>query len=66
MAAYAGAYSDCLRVFSEPMVREALNQPPGEDGVVECLHERIRVRLLAEPERCEFRNILVAALLTRR
>jgi hypothetical protein len=48
------------------MVREALNQPPGEDGVVECLHERIRVRLLAEPERCEFRNILVAALLTRR
>jgi hypothetical protein len=66
VAAYAGAYTGFLRAFSEPVVRAALNQPEGEGGTVECLYERIRARLLAEPERYSWRYILVAALLTRR
>ena len=66
VAAYAGAYTGFLRAVSEPVVRAALEQPEGDVGTVECLYERIRDRLLAEPERYTWRYILVAALLTRR
>jgi SAM dependent carboxyl methyltransferase len=66
VAAYAGAYTGFLRAVSEPVVRAALNQPEREDGTVECLYERVRARLFAEPERYAWRYILVAALLTRR
>jgi hypothetical protein len=66
VAAYAGAYTGFLRAVSEPVVRAALNQAGGELETVECLYERIRARLLAEPERYSWRYILVAALLTRR
>ncbi len=66
VATYAEAYTGFLRAVSEPVVRAALNQPEGEVGTVECLYERVRARLLAEPERYTFRYILVAALLTRR
>ncbi len=55
-----------LRAVSEPVVRAAFNQPDGEAGTVESLYERIRARLLAEPERYSWRFIQVAALLTRR
>ena len=57
VAAYAGAYTGFLRAVSEPVVRAALNQPEGEVGTVECLYERIRARLLAEPERYSWRYI---------
>jgi hypothetical protein len=40
--------------------------PDDEIGAVECLYERIRDRLLADPERYSWHYILVAALLTRR
>jgi hypothetical protein len=66
VAAYAGAYTGFLRAISEPVVRAALNQPAGEAATVDRLYERIRARLLAEPERYLWRYILVAALLTRR
>jgi SAM dependent carboxyl methyltransferase len=66
VADYAGAYTGFLRAFSEPVVRAAFNQPEGKAGAVECLYERVRARLLAEPERYAWRYILVAALLTRR
>jgi gibberellin A4 carboxyl methyltransferase len=66
VAAYAGAYTGALRAISEPVVRAALKQPEGKAVTVECLYERIRDRLLAEPERYTFRFIQVAALLTRR
>ena len=66
VAAYAGAYTGFLRAVSEPVVRAAFNQPEEEAETVECLYERVRARLLAEPERYTFRYILVAALLTRR
>jgi hypothetical protein len=66
VAAYAVAYTGFLRAASEPVVRAALNRPEGEVEAVECLYERIRARLLAEPERYSWRNIQVAALLTRR
>ena len=50
----------------EPVVRAALNQPEDEGGAVEGLYERVRARLLGEPERYLWRYVLVAALLTRR
>jgi hypothetical protein len=65
-AAYARAYTGFLRAVSEPVVKAALRQPQREATTVECLYERIRARLQAEPERYLFRYILVAALLTRR
>jgi hypothetical protein len=66
VAAYAGAYTGFLRAISEPVVRAALDQPGREAATVECLYERVRARLLAEPERYAWRYIQVAVLLTRR
>jgi SAM-dependent methyltransferase len=66
VAAYARAYTGFLRAVSEPVVRAALDQPEGRAGTIESLYERIRTRLLAEPERYSIRYLLVAALLTRR
>jgi gibberellin A4 carboxyl methyltransferase len=66
VAEYAAAYTGFLRAASEPVVRAAFEQPQGEVGTVEGLYERIRARLLAEPERYSWHYILVAALLTRR
>jgi hypothetical protein len=65
-AAYAASFTAFLRAFSEPVIRAALNQLEGADMIVEGLYERVRARLLAEPQRYLFRYILVAALLTRR
>jgi hypothetical protein len=66
VAAYAGAYAGFLRAISEPVVRAALDQPLREAATVDCLYDRVRARLLAEPERYSWRYLLVAALLTRR
>jgi hypothetical protein len=66
VAAYAGAYTGFLRAITEPVVRAALGQTEGGAATVEGLYERIRARLMAEPERYAFRYILVAALLSRR
>jgi cyclopropane-fatty-acyl-phospholipid synthase len=65
-AAYAAAYTGFLRAISEPVVREALNRPQDGADTVDSLYERIRARLLAEPERYLWRYLLSAALLTRR
>jgi hypothetical protein len=62
---YAGAYTGFIRAVTEPVVRGALYRP-SESTTVEGLYERVRARLLAEPERYVFRYILVAVLLTRR
>jgi SAM dependent carboxyl methyltransferase len=66
VAAYAGAYIGFLRAVTEPVVRAAFSQPEGDVRTVESLYERVRARLLAEPERYSWHFILVAALLTRR
>jgi cyclopropane-fatty-acyl-phospholipid synthase len=66
VAKYAESYTGFLRAISEPVVLTALNQPDGQAATVESLYERIRARLLAEPERYLWRYIVVAALLTRR
>jgi hypothetical protein len=66
VAAYAGAYTGFLRAISEPVARAAFGQPANEAGTVDHLYERIRARLLAEPERYVWHYIMVAALLTRR
>jgi hypothetical protein len=63
---YAAAYTGFLRAVSEPVVRAALNHPKREAVIVESLYERVRARLLAEPDRYWFRYFLAAALLTRR
>jgi hypothetical protein len=66
VAAYARAYTGFLRAVSEPVLRAALARPAAEAVTIESLYERIRARLLAEPERYLWRYVLVAALLTRR
>jgi hypothetical protein len=66
VAAYAGAYTGFLRAITEPVVRAALVPAEGDAATVESLYQRMRARLMAEPERYSFRYILVAALLTRR
>jgi hypothetical protein len=66
VAAYAGAYTGFMRAITEPVVQAALDQRPGAAATVDCLYERVRTRLLAEPERYLWRYIVVAALLTRR
>jgi hypothetical protein len=65
VAAYAEAYTGFLRAISEPVVRAALSRPQENAVTVDNLYERIRARLLAEPERYLWRYIVVAALLTR-
>jgi hypothetical protein len=64
LAAYAGAYTSCLRAVTEPVVRAALERPEAGTRIVDCLYERIRDRVLAEPERYTFWPITVVALLT--
>jgi hypothetical protein len=66
VAAYARAYTGFLRAVSEPVVQAALRQPEREAATLDSLYERVRARLLAEPERYLWRYILVAVLLTRR
>jgi cyclopropane-fatty-acyl-phospholipid synthase len=65
-AAYARDYAGFLRAFSEPVVKAFFRPLNGDGAIVDRLYERIRCRLLAEPDRYMFRYILVAALLTRR
>jgi cyclopropane-fatty-acyl-phospholipid synthase len=62
VAAYAGAYTAFLRAVTEPVVRAALERPEGGTAIVECLYERIRDRLLAEPERYTVQPTEVAVL----
>jgi hypothetical protein len=50
-AAYAEAFTGFLRAISEPVVRGALIEPPGDNSIVDSLYERVRARLSAEPER---------------
>jgi hypothetical protein len=66
VAAYAAAYTGFLRAISEPVVRAALRRPAGEAATVNGLYQRVRTRLLAEPERYRWRYTVVTALLTRR
>jgi hypothetical protein len=66
VAAYARAYTGFLRAISEPVVQAALNQREGKAATVDCLYERVRARLFAEPERYVWSYIVVAVLLTRR
>jgi hypothetical protein len=56
--------ASCKPFLSQECRRRAAEE---EDvGTVDRLFERIRARLMAEPERYSWRYILVAALLTRR
>jgi hypothetical protein len=66
VAAYARAYTGFVRAISEPVVCAVLGRTERGGAAVESLYERIRSRLIAQPERYAFRYILVAALLTRR
>jgi hypothetical protein len=66
VAAYAAAYTGFLRAVSESVVLAALDQPEGAAATADRLYERVRERVLAEPERYRWRDLLVAVLLTRR
>jgi hypothetical protein len=66
VAAYAEAYTGFLRAVSEPVVRAAFDRSDGAAATVEGLYDRIRDRVLTEPERYAWRHHLVAVLLTRR
>jgi hypothetical protein len=48
------------------VVQGALNGSARKTATVDRLYERVRARLLAEPEHYMLRYIVVAALLTRR
>jgi hypothetical protein len=65
-AAYARDYTGFLRAFSEPVVAGIIASPGHDPSIVERLYERIEERLVAEPERYLYRNILTAGLWTRR
>jgi hypothetical protein len=65
VAAFARSFTGFLRAVSEPVLRAALNEQNRESVTVETLYERVRARVLAEPERYVFRYTVVAALLTR-
>jgi hypothetical protein len=64
-AAYAVAYCNFLRACSEPVIAAGLVGPDGDPTLTTALYERVRERLLAEPERYLFHNLEVAVLLTR-
>jgi hypothetical protein len=66
VAAYAEAYTGFLRAVSEPVAIAALKQPAKKAELVDALYERIRARLLDEPERYLWHYVMVAVLLTRR
>jgi hypothetical protein len=63
---YAASYTSFVRAFSEPIVRAAFQRPGAELNVIESLYDRIRARLVTEPDRYEWRYYQVAVLLTRR
>jgi hypothetical protein len=65
-SAYAAAYTGFLRAISEPVVRAGLNEPERQSAILDSLYERVKARLLTEPERYVFRYIIVAVLLSRR
>ena len=60
------AFTGFVRAITEPVVRAVLNQPSREAATVDSLYDRVRARLLAEPDRYLWRYIVVAVLLTRR
>ncbi len=66
VADYAEAYTGFFRAVSEPVVTAAFHQSENQAAIVENLYDRIRDRVLAEPERYTWRHHLVAIQLTRR
>jgi hypothetical protein len=63
--AYSRAYTGFMRAISEPVFQAAFGPPNGQ-STVDALYERIRTRVISDPQRYTFRYIMVAALLTRR
>ena len=64
--ALAEDYTGFLRAFSEPLARAALAPTESEAGIIDELYERVRARVVAEPERYLFHYFLPSILLTRR
>jgi hypothetical protein len=65
LTTFAEDYTGFLRAFSEPLAQAALVAGEPERGIIEELYERVRARLLAEPDRYLFRYCLSSILLTR-
>jgi len=64
-AAYARAYVEFLRAFTEPVLRLALGENPSTQAIVNGVYERVEQLLVEHPERYLFHYVSVAALLTR-
>jgi hypothetical protein len=63
---FAEEFTGFLRAFSEPVAQAALTTDESERGIIDELYDRVRARLLAEPDRYMFRYFLPSILLTRR
>jgi gibberellin A4 carboxyl methyltransferase len=64
-AAYARAYAEFLRAFTEPVLRLALGENPRTQAIVNGVYVRVEQLLVKHPERYPFHYVSVAALLTR-
>jgi hypothetical protein len=66
VTAFAEDFTGFLRAFSEPLAQAALTADESEPGIIDELYDRVRARILAEPDRYLFRYFLPTILLTRR
>ena len=65
VAAFARRYTDFFRAFTEPVLRAAFAAPRGGDAIDD-IYARAERLIRDDPERCDFRYVSVAAVLTRR
>ncbi len=65
VAAYASAYVQFLRAFTEPVLRLALDENPKAQKIVDGIYVRIEQLLMEHPERYPFNYVSAAAMLSR-
>ncbi|HMF18685.1 MAG TPA: hypothetical protein VKE98_15870 [Gemmataceae bacterium] len=66
VAGFAREYTGFMRAFSEPVLAGIIAGPDKTSPLVDAVYRRVEERLQAEPERYLYRNIVTAALWTRR
>src|SRR5262249_35170466 len=66
VTAFAEDFTGFLRAFPDALAGAALGAGEWGGGIIDELYERVRTRLVAEPDRYLFRSFLPSILLTRR